>query len=160
MQVVEFCKKHGLRTLRLIHGKKIPIKNSRGVHDATLVTDEGAYEGYNVGIAGGRGLAIVDFDPRSYNEKTALYLEKLHDYFPDTVSVLTPSGGFHLYYEYDESLAMPSFDLAPGIQLIAENKYALGAGCFNAELDKYYRWRKAPSPRLRRPEKGSRSLQR
>ncbi len=53
----------------------------------------------NVGVCTGRisGLTVVDIDTSG---DTSVPL----DTFPPTYTVLTPTGGYHLYYEYDEEI--------------------------------------------------------
>jgi hypothetical protein len=128
MDLPQFCERYGLRIFPLAEGEKRPLAKSRGVDEARKDYNSSLFKQSNLGIAGGRGLAVIDFDPRNYSEETKPYLEKLEQLFPDTISVDTASGGKHFYYEYDSEINVPSFDICKGIQLIADRKYVVGPG--------------------------------
>lgn len=125
----------GYRVFPLLPDRKVPAIAKRdggnGCLDATtnIETIERwwrAYPNANVGIATGRGLLVIDVDPR----KTEKWLQSLHELaLPQTFTVRTWSGGWHLY------LAMPptckitiGADLLPGIDWRANNGYVVAAG--------------------------------
>jgi hypothetical protein len=65
---------------------------------------EGPYKGWGVGIATGRAgnrqIFVLDIDDRDnvHGSDTLTDLENEHGKLPETVTVLTPSGGKHLYF--------------------------------------------------------------
>ena len=91
-------------------GSKIPLAGTRGCLDAT--TDRAKIRAWwqqtpsaNVGIAcGPSGLCVVDTDPRHGGDESwfALTVENV---VPDSWTVLTPTGGQHLYFTRGETLA-------------------------------------------------------
>lgn len=127
--------KQGYRVFPLAPGDKVPaIPKARGGHgclDATTTIEPierwwTEYPDANVGIATGRGLLVIDVDPR----KTGQWLESLQSLkIPLTFTVKTWSGGWHLY------LAMPAAskitigaDLLPGIDWRGAGGYVVAAG--------------------------------
>ncbi len=119
-----------------LNGKVPAIPKDRGGHgcidatlNATLIeawwTD---YPEANVGIATGRrsGLLVIDVDPR----KTSDWLASVNTLkLPQTFTVRTASGGFHLYFELpiDSKISIGA-DLLPGIDWRGNGGYVVGAG--------------------------------
>jgi hypothetical protein len=113
---------NGFRVLPLIPGTKTPALRNwpeeagrdpdiiRRQWAATQRRNGGADP--NVGIACGNGLAVLDIDHAKGGEIPA--------WAPDTYTVTTPSGGFHLYY--DVSLAVPNSveRVMPGVDVRGE----------------------------------------
>jgi len=121
----------------LTPGGKVPaISKVRGGHgclDATLNVDQieawwREYPDANIGVATGRrsGLLAIDVDPRA----TPQWLASLRELeLPQTFTVRTASGGFHLY------LALPADSritigaaLLPGIDWRGNGGYIVAAG--------------------------------
>lgn len=90
------------------------------MHDARENRPEKDFKGYNVGIAGGDGLVIVDVDPRNGGNETLAMLIEQHGELPDTWTVDTPSRGRHYYFRGDSK----SHSLR-GIDIISSGKYAV-----------------------------------
>jgi len=123
--------------LPLTPGGKVPaISKERGGHgclDATLdrkriETWWNEYPAANVGIATGRrsGLLVMDVDPR----KTTDWLQSVNTLkLPQTFTVRTASGGFHLYFALlaDSPISIGA-DLLPGIDWRGNGGYVVGAG--------------------------------
>ena len=85
---------------------------THGVKDATK--DVGTVEAwwiqnpdYNIGVAAGNGLVVIDVDEHPENGKFGLETlrewEKQHGEMPPTWTVLTGSGGLHYWYKTDQS---------------------------------------------------------
>lgn len=99
----------GFRVFPLEPGGKVPT--IKGWQDAAT-TDPARIEawwwdpvmevplGYNVGVATGRGLVVVDVDMKNGKdgEKSLRLLEMLFCDLPATHEVRTPTGGRHLYF--------------------------------------------------------------
>jgi len=87
------------------------------------------------GIQMGRssGLAVLDLDRRPDKDgEAALRADGLN---PDTlspVSVVTPSGGRHLYFRWHEGLACSAGKIAPGVDVRGEGGYVIAPGAVSA----------------------------
>lgn len=66
------------------------------------------------------GLFVIDVDPRNGGTLEGLDL-------PMTPTESTPSGGAHYYFRLPDGMTLPSTELFPGVDLLAEGKYAVTA---------------------------------
>jgi len=83
-------------------------------------------DGCNYGIATGErsGIVVVDID-----KKPGVDLSAMLARFPDTYTVQTPTGGFHLYYEHPGWRVKTSAgEFAPGVDIRADGGYAAAVG--------------------------------
>jgi putative DNA primase/helicase len=132
-----FYASKGWPVFPLAAGAKIPaIPKERGGHgclDATLErkmieTWWDQYPAANIGIATGRraGLLVIDIDPR----KTSDWLQSVNSLkLPQTFTVRTASGGFHLYFASPaHSKITIGANLLPGIDWRGQGGYVVGAG--------------------------------
>lgn len=91
---------------------------------------------YNIGIATGDGVLVIDIDVKH----EAKGLESIKEYgtgLPDTARVKTPSGGYHLYY-YVEGNFKNRINIYPGIDIRADNGYVVAPPSqINGQ---YYEW--------------------
>jgi hypothetical protein len=127
----------GFRVIRLAAGSKIAI-DSGWPEKATTDREEvqklwwdpvmGAHLPYNVGVATGQGLVVIDVDVKgSVNGHAALsVLELMHGDLPETYTVETPSGGCHYYFATPEPIGCPK--PRPGIDIKGERGYVVAAG--------------------------------
>lgn len=117
-------------------GKKEPAipkrEGGRGCLDATddeeKICDWAAkYPRANVGIACGdrSGLLVVDIDAGHGGVESVTDLRARGLKFPPTVSVRTPSGGWHLYYAYDRNPKNSKSLLAKGIDVRTTGGYVV-----------------------------------
>ena len=94
-----------------LRGKFPAIKGGHGCLDATTDTEIitrwwNEYQNANIGIATGEknGILVIDVDRNHGNgvdgEESLHDLEDKYGKLPDTVEVLTPNGGRHLYFKY------------------------------------------------------------
>ncbi|AMJ61419.1 hypothetical protein AXW83_14935 [Bosea sp. PAMC 26642] len=87
---------------------------------------------FNIGIATGNGLFVVDIDDKNGKEGSATWaaLEALHGAAPPTFTVKTPSGGRHLYFRVDPSVWIPNSagKLGIGIDIRGDGGYVVGPG--------------------------------
>lgn len=127
--------RQGYRVFPLAEGAKVPaIPRDRGGHgclDATTTIEVierwwAQYPQANVGIATGRGLLVIDVDPR----KAAKWLESLQALeIPPTFTVKTWSGGWHLYLSMPPTCMVTiGTDLLPGIDWRGNGGYVVAAG--------------------------------
>lgn len=157
----------GFQVFPLSPNTKIPMKGTRGLHDATIdpkVIEAwwAEYPNANIGIRTGKesGITVVDFDQKSGGMET---LKSWEEAIPvselDTLTVATANGGVHLYYAYDPSLKQTA-GLAPGVDVRNDGGYVVAAGsavdgkgysvCFEAKplpLPGYIRERQRPAPK-------------
>ena len=117
----------------LVPGTKDPFKGSHCFKDATL--NANSIEEWwhqeplaNIGVATGRraGLLVIDVDPR----KTTGWLDSLRELeLPQTFTVRTCSGGWHLYFSFsgDQRITVGA-DLLPGIDWRANGGYVVAVG--------------------------------
>ncbi|MEO8539169.1 MAG: phage/plasmid primase, P4 family [bacterium] len=131
---VEFALKYAERgwpVFRLAPGTNIPMAGSHGHKDAT--TDEDLIRAWwanepeaNIGIsAGPAGLVVFDVDPRNGGEESFHDLRERHGCaWITTWTVLSPSGGQHLYFTADPEMEIRGrTGVWPGIDVKAYGGY-------------------------------------
>lgn len=81
----------------------------------------------HVGIATGSGLAVIDIDPRHGGDDGFTDLRRAHGELPDTLEVLTGSGGRHIYLRVpaDADVRNSANALAPGVDVRGEGGYVV-----------------------------------
>lgn len=91
------------------------------------------YPEANIGIVTGAisGITVVDIDTKG---DTVVPL----DTFPETFTVLTPSGGYHLYYLYDPEIKQTAntYPQFPHVDIRNDGGYVVGAGSLTSYEDK------------------------
>jgi hypothetical protein len=97
-------------------------KINRGVYSARPAdtVTESDFEDYNIGVACGGGLVVIDIDPRNGGHLTWMELSAGKD-IGDTLEVSTGGGGRHIYYRANGIKSM-SFG---GIDVQSEGKYVV-----------------------------------
>ena len=125
----------GLRVFPLTPGAKAPplVKDwpNRATRDLEQVVEWAReHPGCNWGIATGNGLTVVDIDPRNGGEETWAALVTQHGTV-GTLTVLTPSGGRHLYLKDDPDapLRPGTHALGPGVDVKGASGYVVAPGC-------------------------------
>jgi Bifunctional DNA primase/polymerase, N-terminal/AAA domain len=126
----------GFRVFPLAPGTKIPPKDFAWKAEATtdparLTAWWSADPSYNIGVATGGGLVVVDVDTRVDGARGALLALDLPD---DTLTVRTPGGGFHLYYLGDD-VANSAGKLGRGIDVRGVGGYVVAPGSYFADSD-------------------------
>ena len=83
------------------------------------------YPSANIGIVTGKisGITVVDIDTKG---ETTVPL----DAFPETFTVKTPSGGYHLYYEYEKAIKQSAntYPQFPHVDIRNDGGYVVGPG--------------------------------
>lgn len=102
---------------------------------------------YNLGVATGRGLLVIDADVKQSRADLPTGLEVLDDWetwtqgvnLPrETKTVQTGSGGVHLWLAYDPALRIAARNrVLPGIDLKADGGYVLAAPSVHASGRRY-----------------------
>ncbi len=113
-----------------------------GVKDASNVPSHirewwHLYPDANIGIATGKGLLVIDIDPKNGGSLEALNaLVSL----PATATVRTGGGGLHLYFAYDpwNRIRNSASKLAPGIDIRGENGYVVAPPSIHANGNRYW----------------------
>lgn len=125
----------GFRIFPLSVGSKVPPRGMRFKQEATTDPEKirswWAFEPrYNVGVATGNGYNVVDVDVRKGGAATLLELD-----LPDaTLTVSTPSGGWHLYLLGPD--VQNSVDrLGPGVDIRSAGGYVVGPGSYFDDRD-------------------------
>lgn len=126
----------GFRVFPLAPGTKIPPRGLAWKAEATTDPERiGVWWAVdpdcNVGVATGGGLVVVDVDTRVPGALGALMALDLPD---DTLTVATPGGGFHLYYQGDD-VANSAGKLGRGIDVRGAGGYVVAPGSYFADSD-------------------------
>lgn len=124
-----WCARRGFRVFRLKVGDRTPAYKG-WQQEAT--TDEATIQrlwngtDYNVGVATGAGLAVIDIDVKNGKpgEQTFAGLG-LSD---DTFIVRTPSGGRHVYFRVTDDVRNSVEQLGPGVDVRGSGGYVVGPG--------------------------------
>lgn len=146
----------GWAVFPLSPGTKLPAiskgepHNGRGVLDATKDPDQirvwaRKYPHANVGVHCGleSGCTVIDLDPKSGSVETVRVFKEKKQEFTPTVLAKTPSGGWHLYYRFEQSLLNSKSKLGPGIDIRTTGGYVVAPPSELAN-GMNYRWINAP----------------
>ena len=94
-----------------------------GVNNANTTWEASDFEGFNVGIACGRGLIVVDIDPRNGGHLSWHELSRGQD-LPQTWNVKTGGSGTHIYYRVPEGRKIHSMSFQ-GIDFQYNGRYVI-----------------------------------
>lgn len=106
-----------------------------GVNDARPYTDSERFRGWNIGVACGVGIAVVDVDPRNGGLESMAALEAKHGRLPDTPTAAT-GDGTHRYYAVTEQATGHRIT---GVDLIGKGNYVLAPSSLHPS-GKNYEW--------------------
>lgn len=137
--------RRGVPVFRVSPGAKVPIKGTRGCSDATTCpTTLTAWwreaPNCNLAAASGHKHWLLDIDPIHDGETTLARLEAAHGGLPATVEIITPSGGRHLWWQWNplRPVANSAGRLGPGLDTRGIGGYGLVPP---SQVDgKPYRW--------------------
>lgn len=119
----------GLRIFPLVPNKKRPaIKRfyDEATTDPALIRAWWSERpDYNIGVATGGGLIVVDIDAKP--ERDGRAWAELMDLDSD-FKVRTPSGGLHLYFRAESEIANNSDRLAKGVDVRGYHGFVVGPG--------------------------------
>lgn len=119
----------------LASGSKVPARGSTGFHDA-LPAPEAIKKwpdilAGNVGLyPGASGLLVIDVDIKNeaVGDKTLAELQAKHGILPETFTVGTPSGGWHLYFTKPDIERVGNNSIGKGIDIRCDAGYVLEPG--------------------------------
>ena len=143
---------HGLRVFPLHPGRKTPA-TPHGCKDAAAdpgtIADWWANTPYNVGIATGAGLVVLDVDNNpsagKYGSETLSELERQHGPLPETWMCLTGGGGVHYYFQCEDPALTVGVEFAPGLDYRGEGGYVVAPPSVH-ESGQEYVWEAAHTP--------------
>lgn len=92
----------------------------------------------NVGVRTGRGLVVLDVDPRAGGHDLLGDLEHEHGELPITVACQTGGGGSHHYFTGPRDL--PSFDLGAGLEVKAAGRQVVAPPSVHPTTGALYEW--------------------
>jgi hypothetical protein len=135
---------------------KVPFAGSHGFRDAATDPDEiralfHRYAGANgVGIATGAvsGIWVLDVDIKNGHrgDDTLHELERVNGQLCPTVEVLTPTGGQHLYFLYDERVHSSAGTLGDGLDIRSDGGYVVAPGSRHNSSTVLYEWETEHQP--------------
>lgn len=82
----------------------------------------------NYGVLTGEGFVVIDVDPKRGGAHTLRRLQQEHGELPPTFTVVTPSGGLHLYFATGDALANSVDRIGPGVDVRGRGGYVVGPG--------------------------------
>jgi hypothetical protein len=126
----------GWRVFKIPPGQKIPRDRwghgppaERATRDLESVRFRATlFPTYNIGIATGEGLAVIDIDPQHGGQTP--------HWAPNTRAARTPHGGYHLYYNVTAPVKTSTGLLAPGVDVRGDGGMVVAppsltaAGCY------------------------------
>ena len=141
----------GMAVFPLVERSKRPA-TANGFKNAT--TDEakirswwGAHPEYNVGIACGNGLAVIDIDlDEAEGENgfaTVVAWEREHGPLPETARALTGDNGMHLFYGVSEEVRNDQ-NKRKGIDIRGDGGYIVAPPSIHPDTGTAYAWEKHP----------------
>lgn len=126
-----------MEVLRLKKNGKAPLVAGSFNGEDKAEVKKWVAEGGNYGILTGKlsGIAVIDIDTHngvSGADNLKEFCEKYDIELPDTKTVMTPSGGMHLYFKLDESLNDTQFiqnhKELEGVDFQTHGRYVVGWG--------------------------------
>lgn len=145
--------RRGLRVFPCKPRDKVPA-TAHGCKDATTTPAQVAawWDGtylYNVGIATGGGLVVLDVDVNhnagKYGDETLAELEREYGPLPDTWMCLTGGGGVHYYFACDDPALTVGTGFAPGLDYRGAGGYVVAPPSLH-ESGREYEWEAAHTP--------------
>lgn len=102
----------------------------------------------NVGIVTGQisGLVVLDVDPRHDGDDSLYRLEQRHGTLPETVEVVTGSGGRHLYFQHPgEPVRNSAGRLGTGLDLRGDGGYVVAPPSSHIS-GRFHQWEASSRP--------------
>ena len=143
----------GLRIFPCKPRDKVPA-TAHGCKDATTDPDQIAawWDGtylYNVGIATGGGVVVLDVDINhnagKHGDETLAELEREHGPLPETWMCLTGGGGVHYYFACDDPALTVGTGFAPGLDYRGAGGYVVAPPSLH-DSGREYEWEAAHTP--------------
>ena len=101
-------------------------------------------EDFNIGIATGTGLVVLDVDTNhdagKFGDETLEELEQRYGKLPDTWTCLTGGGGVHYYFRCDDPALTVGVDFAPGLDYKGTGGYVIAPPSIHPTTGRAYEW--------------------
>lgn len=149
----QYYAKMGLPVFPCKPKDKVPA-TPHGCKDATTDHEQVAawWDGihlYNVGIATGSGIVVLDVDINhnagKYGDETLEELERQYGPLPDTWMCLTGGGGIHYYFACDDPALTVGTGFSPGLDYRGAGGYVIAPPSTH-ENGQEYEWEAAHTP--------------
>ena len=114
-------------------GQTLTSLKEKATTDKKQITKWFTNTDYNVGVSTGEGMIVIEVDAQKNGKEIVEHYIKQ---FPITLTVRTPNGGWHFYYQVDKEIDT-QFNLYEGINVYSNGSYILGAGS-QLENGNYY----------------------
>ena len=105
---------------------------------------------YNVAIATGNGLVVLDVDTDhkagKYGDETLTDLERQHGPLPETWTCLTGGGGVHYYFQCDDPALTVAAGFAPGLDYRGAGGYVIAPPSIHPITGRAYEWEASSTP--------------
>lgn len=147
-----YAKNMGLRVFPC--NGKIPA-TPHGCKDATTdhaqITEWwGGGSTYNVAIATGNGLVVLDVDTAhdagKFGDETLADLERQYGPLPETWTCLTGGGGVHYYFQCDDPALTVAVGFAPGLDYRGAGGYVIAPPSIHPTTGRAYEWEASSTP--------------
>ena len=102
----------------------------------------------NLGVVAGNqsGVVVIDIDPRHGGEDSLDDLQARMGKFPDTATVITGSGGQHIYFKHPGGIVRNSAGaLGAGIDVRGDGGFVVGPGSIHS-TGGFYEWEASSDP--------------
>ena len=133
-------------------GKKPLLPNwptAASTNQNTIIEWRKMYPKANWGIVTGErsGIFVVDVDPRHGGDESLRALEATHGPLPETVQVVTGSGGHHYYFQYPGPDILNSAGvLGPGLDIKTNGGQVVAPPSIHPDTKRSYEWNAAHHP--------------
>jgi putative DNA primase/helicase len=134
----------GCQVFPLAPKGKVPLKGSHSFYDATSdlpQIDKWASQNprCNWGLATGQrsGVVVLEVDLRRSGDKTLAKIQDENGKLPKSVTVISPSGGPHIYLRQTQPTPSKMDPFGPGIELKADKNLVVVAGSVGKNGTRY-----------------------
>jgi hypothetical protein len=139
----------GLRVIPLHDRRKEPrLKKwtKKATTDAAVVTDWfERWPGSNLGIVSGKGLVVLDVDPKNGGTESLAELIATHGPMPPTPVARTGSGGTHYFFNVDLAIAVGNrAGFQPGLDIRGDGGYVVAPPSVHPSTGAEYEWVRHP----------------
>lgn len=134
---------------------KVPA-TPHGCKDATTDSAQiaewwGGGSTYNVAIATGSGLVVLDVDADhdagKYGDETLADLERQYGPLPETWMCLTGGGGVHYYFRCNDPALTVAAGFAPGLDYRGAGGYVIAPPSIHPTTGRAYEWEASSTPK-------------
>ena len=105
---------------------------------------------YNVAIATGNGLVVLDVDTArdagKFGDETLADLEQQYGPLPETWTCLTGGGGVHYYFQCDDPALTVAAGFAPGLDYRGSGGYVVAPPSIHPTTGRAYEWEASSTP--------------